>query len=125
MRLLAPALAAIRSTRAPASPCAANSSLAASRMRSRIPSGSRCHFWFRRVLLNSYNPAEALSRWPHLPRVACNAKKMNWIGHHCAPDGDSGADVAERHMIQIMSLYSTIVRPLAFRLEPETAHHLA
>lgn len=25
----------------------------------------------------------------------------------------------------IMSLYSTIVRPLAFRLEPETAHHLA
>src|SRR5512141_781901 len=44
MRLLAPALAAIRSTRAPASPWAANSCFAASRMRSRIPSGSRCHF---------------------------------------------------------------------------------
>src|SRR5579872_1025832 len=40
-------------------------------------------------------------------------------------DGDSGADVAERHMIPIMNLYSTIVRPLAFRFEPETAHRLA
>src|SRR6266478_2624793 len=44
MRLLAPALAAMRSTRAPARPWAANSCFASSRMRSRMPSGSRCHF---------------------------------------------------------------------------------
>src|SRR5450432_3879251 len=50
MRLLAPALAAIRSTRAPARPCAANSCLAASRMRIRMPSGSRCHFRVRFAL---------------------------------------------------------------------------
>src|SRR6185437_13861518 len=44
MRLLAPAFAAMRSTRAPASPWAENSCFAASRMRRRMPSGSRCHF---------------------------------------------------------------------------------
>src|SRR5438128_2437703 len=43
MRLLAPAFSAMRSTRAPPIPWAENSCLAASRMRSRMPSGSRCH----------------------------------------------------------------------------------
>src|ERR1700704_1659662 len=57
MRLLAPALAAIRSTRAPARPWAANSAFAASRMRSRMPSGSRCHFRIRFALAN------AVARW--------------------------------------------------------------
>src|SRR5690242_20728258 len=47
MRLLAPAFAAMRSTRAPASPWVANSCFAASRMRSRMPSGSRCHVRIR------------------------------------------------------------------------------
>src|ERR1700737_4973376 len=50
MRLLAPALAAIRSTRAPARPWAANSCFAASRMRISIPSGSSCHFKIRFAL---------------------------------------------------------------------------
>src|SRR5712671_2498321 len=53
MRLLAPAFAAIRSTRAPASPWVANSCFAASRMRSRMPSGSRCHFCIRLVLIKT------------------------------------------------------------------------
>src|SRR5262245_22530581 len=43
MRLLAPAFCAMRSTRAPPIPWVENSCLAASRMRSRMPSGSRCH----------------------------------------------------------------------------------
>src|SRR4029453_11476770 len=57
MRLLAPAWAAMRSTRAPARPWAENSCLAASRMRSRIPSGSGCHL---RVCFPFANP---VVRW--------------------------------------------------------------
>src|ERR1700736_1367127 len=52
MRLLAPAAAAIRSTRAPPMPCAANSFFAASRMRIRMLSGSRCHLRGRFALAN-------------------------------------------------------------------------
>src|SRR6266852_3296648 len=69
MRLLAPALAAIRSTRAPARPWAANSCFAASRMRSRMPSGSRCHFRVRFALAKLVARSREVSGVARIRRV--------------------------------------------------------
>src|SRR5258706_3259338 len=97
MRLLAPALAAIRSTRAPARPWAANSCLAASRMRSRMPSGSRCHFKIRFAL------AKSVARDGGRSDVArTTGLKKEWalllfspcvLGEGCAGDGSCFLEV--------------------------------
>lgn len=50
---------------------------------------------------------------------------MNHARQQVTRDIGDGADRVTELMIPDMSLYSTFIRPLAFRFDPETAHHLA
>jgi dihydroorotate dehydrogenase len=47
------------------------------------------------------------------------------ISRAAAQAGRGGVEAIHRLMIPDMTIYSTFLRPLAFRLDPETAHHLA
>jgi dihydroorotate dehydrogenase len=48
---------------------------------------------------------------------------MNHVGHE--PSCGGMALPAPRCLHPVMTLYTTFIRPFAFRLDPETAHHLA